>query len=138
MSKTTLGSLRVIIANSWSREESRFAPGEPGLAPGELGQAPFPLPPRSQKGGTVPVPMFPPPPPSTRVSPLFSPSIPMTEKQQRAAAASFAERWAGKGYEKGQSQAFWLDLLGNVLGVSAAPQYIEFENRIKLAHTSFI
>ena len=62
----------------------------------------------------------------------------MTEKQQRAAAASFAERWAGKGYEKGQSQAFWLDLLGNVLGVSAAPQYIEFENRIKLAHTSFI
>lgn len=91
----------------------------------------------------MPVPMFTGacpyvPPPFHQSPPLFSPSIPMTEKQQRAAAASFAERWAGKGYEKGQSQAFWLDLLGNVLGVSAAPQYIEFENRIKLAHTSFI
>lgn len=40
-----------------------------------------------------------------------------TEKQQKAAAAEFARRWQGRGYEKGESQRFWLDLLGNVYGV---------------------
>lgn len=28
----------------------------------------------------------------------------MTEKEQKKAAAEFAKRWHGKGYEKGQSQ----------------------------------
>lgn len=35
----------------------------------------------------------------------------MTEKEQRAAAKEFAENWKGKGYEKGESQSFWIDLL---------------------------
>lgn len=33
-----------------------------------------------------------------------------TEKQIAAAAAEFAERWKGRGYEKGDSQPFWLEL----------------------------
>ena len=28
-----------------------------------------------------------------------------TEKQQRIAAAAFAKRWEGRGYEKGESQS---------------------------------
>ena len=32
----------------------------------------------------------------------------MTDKEQRAAAKEFAAKWAGKGYEKGESQTFWL------------------------------
>lgn len=32
----------------------------------------------------------------------------MTDLQQRTAAKKFAEFWKGKGYEKGQSQPFWL------------------------------
>ena len=40
-----------------------------------------------------------------------------TDKQIAAAAAEFAERWKGKGYERGQSQLFWADLLTNVFGV---------------------
>ena len=38
-----------------------------------------------------------------------------TDKQQAAAAAAFAERWKGRGYERGESQPFWIDLLSNVL-----------------------
>ncbi|MDE6832829.1 MAG: methylase, partial [Ruminococcus sp.] len=53
-------------------------------------------------------------------------------------ATAFAERWQGKGYEKGESQKFWLDLLQNVLGVSDVVEYISFEEQVKLDHTSFI
>ncbi len=31
-----------------------------------------------------------------------------TDKQQRTAAAAFAKRWEGRGYEKGDSQTFWI------------------------------
>ena len=34
----------------------------------------------------------------------------MNDTQQKAAAKSFAAYWKGKGYEKGESQAFWLSL----------------------------
>ncbi len=37
---------------------------------------------------------------------------PMTDAQRRQAAKHFAEYWQGKGYEKGESQKFWLSLLG--------------------------
>ena len=50
----------------------------------------------------------------------------------------FVRRWTGKGYEKGESQKFWLDLLQNVLGVPDATEYIIFEEQVKLDHTSFI
>ena len=62
----------------------------------------------------------------------------MTDVQQRAAAKHFAEYWAGKGYEKGQSQPFWLSLLGDVLGVEHPAEYISFEDQVHLDHTSFI
>ena len=41
-----------------------------------------------------------------------------TEKQQAAAAKRFAEKWQGKGYEKGDSQIFWTELLTEVYGIS--------------------
>ena len=34
-----------------------------------------------------------------------------TEKQMASAAQEFAARWAGRGYEKGDSQVFWTELL---------------------------
>ena len=43
----------------------------------------------------------------------------MKDLEQRKAAKEFAERWKGKGYEKGQSQQFWTDLLENVYGISS-------------------
>ncbi|MBQ6103996.1 MAG: class I SAM-dependent DNA methyltransferase [Kiritimatiellae bacterium] len=60
----------------------------------------------------------------------------MTSQQQRAAAKEFADFWKGKGYEKGQTQPFWIGLL-RVLGVENPDRgYIEFEDRahIDAAH----
>lgn len=54
------------------------------------------------------------------------------------AAKEFSLRWKCKGYEKGQSQPFWLDLLQNVFGIQYPANFISFEGKVKLAHTSFI
>ncbi len=62
----------------------------------------------------------------------------LTEKQQKAAAAAFAQRWQGRGYEKGESQSFWLDLLGSVYGVEQPTEYVRFEQQVMLDHTSFV
>lgn len=62
----------------------------------------------------------------------------MTDAEQRAAAKKFAAYWKGKGYEKGQSQPFWLSLLRDVYGVKEPEAYIEFEDKVMLDHTSFI
>ena len=57
---------------------------------------------------------------------------------RKKAAKEFSEYWKGKGYEKGESQKFWIDLLQNVYGVSNATHYINFEDQVHLDHTSFI
>ncbi len=62
----------------------------------------------------------------------------MTDKKQRAAAKEFAEFWQDKGYEKGESQTFWLTLLSKVLGVAEPEKLIRFEDKVVLDHTSFI
>ncbi len=62
----------------------------------------------------------------------------MTDVEKRSAAVNFAEHWKGKGYEKGESQTFWLTLLADVLGVEDVANFITFEEQVKLDHTSFI
>ena len=62
----------------------------------------------------------------------------MNEAQRKKAAKDFAEYWKDKGYEKGESQSFWLSLLRDVLGVEHPEQYIKFEDQVHLDHTSFI
>ena len=62
----------------------------------------------------------------------------MTDTQRRAAAKQFAADWAGKGYEKGHSQVFWLSLLQKVYGVTEPDKFIIFEDQVMLDHTSFI
>lgn len=62
-----------------------------------------------------------------------------TEKQQAAAAAKFAERWKGKGYERGQSQPFWIDLLSNVFGIDTPTDgFIVFEEHHMVDNSNFI
>ena len=53
-----------------------------------------------------------------------------TDKQMAAAAADFAKRWEGKGYERGQSQLFWADLLTSVYGVENLPEFIRYEEQV--------
>ena len=62
----------------------------------------------------------------------------MRDTEQRAAAKKFVEYWHGKGYEKGESQPFWIELLGKVFGVENPAHYIKFEEQVHLDHTSFI
>lgn len=62
----------------------------------------------------------------------------MTDKEQKSAAKKFAESWKGKGYEKGQSQLFWIELLTKVYGVEDISAFISFEDQVHLDHTSFI
>ena len=63
----------------------------------------------------------------------------MTDKQQRAAAADFAKKWEGRGYEKGESQTFWLELLRDVMGVENTSQFIVCEKQVQISqHTAYI
>lgn len=62
----------------------------------------------------------------------------MTTAQQQQAARNFAAYWKDKGYEKGESQPFWLSLLRDVYGVEHLEQFIQFEEQVHLDHTSFI
>ena len=62
----------------------------------------------------------------------------MTNKLQQNAARQFADEWKNRGYEKGESQAFWLSLLRDVLGVKQPEKIIRFEEQVHLDHTSFI
>lgn len=62
-----------------------------------------------------------------------------TEKQIAAAAAEFAERWRGRGYERGESQSFWLDLLSNVFGIETPTDgFIRFEDHRMVDASNFI
>lgn len=63
----------------------------------------------------------------------------MTEKEQINAAKEFSEFWKDKGYEKGQSQTFWLQLLSQVYGIEKPEQFIEFEDQVHIdKNTGFI
>lgn len=62
-----------------------------------------------------------------------------TEKQIALAAAEFAERWKGRGYERGESQPFWIDLLSNVFGIETPSDgFITFEDHQMVDASNFI
>ncbi len=63
-----------------------------------------------------------------------------TDKQMSQAASEFAKRWNGEGYEKGQSQLFWGDLLTKVFGVDDLTSFVRFEDQVKsdTSTTNFI
>lgn len=62
----------------------------------------------------------------------------MKDNEMRLAAKEFAAYWKDKGYEKGESQPFWIELLGKIFGVENPTHFITFEEQVKLDHTSFI
>ena len=62
----------------------------------------------------------------------------LTDAQQRNAAKKFAAGWKGRGYEKGETHSFWMELLQTVCGVVNPAQFITFEIPVQLEHTSFV
>ena len=59
-------------------------------------------------------------------------------KNQQKTAALFAQEWQGKGYEKGDTQRFWLELLQKVLGVEDPYSFISFEDEVMVDKTNFM
>jgi len=63
----------------------------------------------------------------------------MTSAEQREAARKFSNTWRGRGYEKGETQSFWISLLKDVFGVNNATDYIVFEKEVVVdGQTKFI
>ena len=59
--------------------------------------------------------------------------------QQKDAARQFANDWKDKGYEKGESQAFWNALLRDIFGVRKPEQFIKYEDQVLMdKSTGFI
>ena len=54
-----------------------------------------------------------------------------TTNTQKQAAKAFVQEWSGKGYEKGETQRFWLSLLHNVFGIDDPTKVMEFELPVK-------
>ena len=50
---------------------------------------------------------------------------------QKQAAKQFVKEWSGRGYEKGETQRFWMALLHDVLGVENPVKAMEFEIPVK-------
>lgn len=48
---------------------------------------------------------------------------------RKAAARSFSKKWAGRGYEKGDTPSFWLELLRDVVGMEDVTTNVLFEQR---------
>ena len=62
-----------------------------------------------------------------------------TKNNVSVAAKAFSEKWKDLGYEKGQTQQFWMELLQKVYGVNDPFSFIEFEGQVKnLSTTSFM
>lgn len=51
-------------------------------------------------------------------------------------AKEFIKNWINKGYEKGESQKFWIELLTKVYGVENITEFIKFEDTVKLDKTT--
>ncbi|MCI8464729.1 MAG: class I SAM-dependent DNA methyltransferase [Lachnospiraceae bacterium] len=63
----------------------------------------------------------------------------MTEMEKRTAATKFYNNWCGIGDEKSDSQRFWIEFFGEVLGIKDVTQKIIFEKRVMVdKQTKFI
>ena len=61
-----------------------------------------------------------------------------TDKRLSIAAGDFSKRWSGKGYEKGDTQKFWLELLQKVFGVEDPYSFVEFEDKVMVDSTNYM
>lgn len=61
----------------------------------------------------------------------------MDSAKQRQNAKKFIKEW--KGYEKGETQKFWISLLQDVLGIPQAVRLLDFEKQVVVdGQTKFI
>ncbi|MBR4553928.1 MAG: hypothetical protein IKO20_09480 [Bacteroidaceae bacterium] len=51
-------------------------------------------------------------------------------KQTATTRSKFIARWSERGYEKGETQQFWIELLTDVLGIADASSWLTFEQHV--------
>ncbi|MBR6925945.1 MAG: methylase, partial [Bacteroidaceae bacterium] len=51
-------------------------------------------------------------------------------KQPPSTLSKFIARWSERGYEKGETQQFWIELLTDVLGIADASSWLTFEQHV--------
>ena len=54
----------------------------------------------------------------------------MTDVEQREAARQFVNKWNNRGNEEEDARSYWLDFLGNVMGIKHPTDYINFEKKV--------
>ena len=63
----------------------------------------------------------------------------LSQKQQQKAAKKFANTWKKKaGYEKGESQPFWCNLLRDVFDIQDFVNFIEFEDNVGIDKSAYM
>ena len=62
----------------------------------------------------------------------------MVSNNQQAAARRFVQTWKGRGYEKGDTQPFWYQLLHDIFGIEVPANFVQFELPVHLKSTKFI
>ncbi len=56
----------------------------------------------------------------------------MSDVEYKKKIKEFIERWTGKGYEKGESQKYWIDLLETLFDIKNASEFISFEDTVHI------
>lgn len=49
----------------------------------------------------------------------------MIPTNKQAAARRFVETWKGRGYEKGDTQSFWYQLLHDIFGIEVPANFVQ-------------
>lgn len=60
---------------------------------------------------------------------IITRTMPMDSMQHKKNAAAFAAEWSGRGYEKGDAQVFWTELLQQIVGMQNISRNVRFEYR---------
>lgn len=58
--------------------------------------------------------------------------------ERKAAVMKFVAQWSARGYERGETQAFWNALLRTLFDITEPEKFIRYEEPVKLKHTKFI
>ena len=62
----------------------------------------------------------------------------MSETDRKLAVKKFVATWKNRGYEKGDTQIFWLSFIRDVLNTPEPEKFVLFELPVQLKHKSFI
>ncbi len=62
----------------------------------------------------------------------------MSETDRKFAVKKFVATWKNRGYEKGDTQTFWLSFIRDVLNTPEPEKFVLFEVPVQLKHKSFI